>query len=266
MDIKLYKKNKLFTFIFCGLGAITIFTIIIPILKIIFDVNLLDLKKTILDNEVASTILLSLKASFYASIAGFISGVPLAYILARTNFKGKIIIESIIDLPIIIPHAAVGIALLSVVGKGFFIGKLFHKLGIGFIGTEYGITLAMFFVSVPFLINTAKEGFKMVDPQLEHAAILLGANKFRAFWDITLPLSIRSIFSGMIMMWTRGISEFGAIIILAYHPMVVSIKIFERFEAYGLAYAKPIAVLLILLSLLIFLILRLLLKKDKIYD
>jgi molybdate/tungstate transport system permease protein len=246
------------------LAVIIVLIILVPILKMFMNTDLSILKATIMDDEILNTFFVTAKASFYATIMGVIFGVPMAYILARGNFKGKEILESIVDIPVIVPHSAAGIALLGVVGKKFFFGKLFNNFGLNFVGTEYGIALAMFFVSVPFLINGAKEGFKLVDDRLEFVAMTLGANKFRAFMDITLPLALRSVLSGMIMMWARGISEFGAVIILVYHPMVVSVKIFERFEGYGLNYARPIAVLLILVCLIIFFVLRILIKKKRV--
>ena len=255
------KQDRVFRFIFLSLSVVLVCIVVVPILKIIFSTNINILKSTLAESEVIGSIFLTLRASFYATIAGLICGVPIAYILARTNFKGKAIIESIVDIPVIIPHSAAGIALLSIVGRRYFVGSFFEKIGLSFIGTEAGIALAMFFVSVPFLINGAKEGFKLVDHKLEYVAMSLGANRSQAFFDITLPLALRSVASGMIMMWARGLSEFGAVIILAYHPMVASVKIFERFEAYGLDYARPVAVILIVICLMIFFILRVLIRK-----
>jgi len=114
----------------------------------------------------------------------------------------------------------------------------------------------MLFVSIPFLIDSAKEGFKKVDVRLEKVSRTLGASPWQAFFRISLPLAWRSILAGGIMMWARGISEFGAVVILAYHPMIASTLIFERFETYGLTYSRPIAVLLILICLIIFIGLR----------
>ena len=252
------RKNKCFNILFCNLSFIVIFIILFPVINIFLKNDIQIFKQTLVDKEVISSILLTARASLYASIFGIIFGVPLAYILARGKFFGKAFLESVIDIPVIIPHSAAGIALLGVFGRKFFVGDFFNKLGISFVGTEYGIALAMFFVSIPFLINGAKEGFKLVDKRYEHVAMTLGASKFKAFKDITLPLSLDSILSGVIMMWARGISEFGAVIILAYHPMTASVKIFERFEAYGLNYARPVAVMLILVCLSIFVVLRLL--------
>ena len=114
----------------------------------------------------------------------------------------------------------------------------------------------MFFVSVPFLVNAVKSGFKLIDERYEKTAITLGASRWKAFFTVSLPMVKKSIFSGSIMMWGRGISEFGAVVILAYHPMTAPVLIFERFQNFGLQYALPVTVLLILISLLVFFFMR----------
>ncbi|GAI43380.1 unnamed protein product, partial [marine sediment metagenome] len=131
-----------------------------------------------------------------------------------------------------------------------------YRIGLDFVDSTAGIVIAMLFVSIPFLIDSAKEGFKKVDVRLEKVSRTLGASPWQAFFRISLPLAWRSILAGSIMMWARGISEFGAVIILAYHPMIASTLIFERFESYGLAYSQPVAVLLIIICLLVFIGLR----------
>jgi len=131
---------------------------------------------------------------------------------------------------VVIPHTAAGIALLLVWGRH---SLLTRATGLTVVGTEVGITLAMLFVSLPFLVNGAKEGFRLVDVRLENTARTLGASPFQAFWTVALPLAKKSILSGSIMMWARGISEFGAVVILAYHPMTAPVLIFERFQNFG---------------------------------
>jgi molybdate/tungstate transport system permease protein len=131
-------------------------------------------------------------------------------------------------------------------------------IGTSILGTEIAISIAMLFVSIPFLVNNVKEGFKLIDARYEKTAMTLGASQWKAFTSVSLPMAKKSIISGSIMMWARGISEFGAVVILAYHPMTASVLIFERFQNFGLKYAVPTTVILILLSLLVFLILRLL--------
>jgi len=95
-----------------------------------------------------------------------------------------------------------------------------------------------------------------VNPELEHAARVDGANAWQVFWNITLPLAWRGILSGAITMWARGISEFGAVAILAYSPKIIPVLIYERFQGFGLSSATPVAALLMILVLIVFLVLR----------
>ncbi len=244
--------------IFLLLGIVILAFITVPILKMVLASEPSVLLDTLLDSQVTASILLTLYAALIATIIGFILGVPLAYLLAKSNFRGKRLIEGLIDLPIVVPHSAAGIALLFVFGRNFFMGKAFDAVGIQFLDSLAGIVIAMLFVSVPFLIDSAKEGFKKVDTRLENVARTLGASNWQAFTRISFPLAWRSIVAGNIMMWARGISEFGAVIIIAYHPMIAPVLVYEKFETYGLNYARPVAVILILICLIVFITLRLL--------
>lgn len=247
------RKNLLFHLLFSLLGGVLVVFILFPILKIFLNVSPGRMVETGGEKAVLASIFLTLRASFWATILALGTGLPLGYILARREFPGKKIVEGITDLPVIIPHTAAGIALLMMLGRD----SLFQRFtGWDIIGTEAAISLGMFFVSVPFLINAVKEGIRQVDPRFEKTALTLGASRWQAFLTITLPMSRKSILSGMIMMWGRGISEFGAVVILAYHPMTAPVMIFERFNNFGLSYAVPVTAILILISLIIFVILR----------
>jgi molybdate/tungstate transport system permease protein len=249
--------NKM-TLTFLLLGLLIFFFIIVPLGKMIFasvsEAQIL--WDTILDSEVTGAIGLTLFAALIATLVGFLLGIPLAYLLARHEFTGKRFVEGLIDVPIVVPHTAAGIALLFIFGRRFLLGHAFASVGITFVDSMAGIIVAMLFVSIPFLIDSAKEGFKKVDVRLEKVARTLGASPWQAFFRVSFPLAWRSILAGNIMMWARGISEFGAVIILAYHPMIAPVLVYERFETYGLDYARPIAVLLILVSVLVFIVLR----------
>jgi molybdate/tungstate transport system permease protein len=238
------------------LGTILILMVAIPLIRMVLSADPEILRATVSDQEVLVSIILTMKAALWATLACAVFGIPLAYALARWHFPGRNFVQGLIDLPVMIPHTAVGIALLMVYGKKFFLGKIFSTAGISFVGTETGISLAMAFVSFPFLVNAARDGFFSIDPRLERVARTLGASPWKTFFRVSLPLCWRSILSGGIMMWGRGISEFGAVIVLAYHPMTTPVLIWERFEAYGLKYARPVAVLLIILCLMIFALLR----------
>jgi molybdate/tungstate transport system permease protein len=192
-----------------------------------------------------------------------IGAIPLAYLLARKNFRLKQLVLGIIDLPIVIPHSAAGIAILGFISRDSVVGKAASVVGLNFIGHPAGIAVAMAFVSIPFLINAARDGFMSVPVRLEHAALNLGTRPSRVFFTISLPLAWRNIVSGSIMMFARGMSEFGAVIIVAYHPMITPVLIYERFGAFGLKYARPVSVIFILVSLVFFIILRSLAREKK---
>jgi len=251
-------KNIPIKIIFSALGTILFLFITVPLVRILFSVSPDKLIRTASEGDVLASIFLTFRASVWATIAALFTGVPLAYMLARHNFPGKQIIEGIIDIPVIIPHTAAGIALLMVLGRNSILTRL---SGISIMGTEAGIACGMFFVSMPLLVNTVKNGFYLIDDRYEKTAQTLGASGWQVFYTISLPLVKKAILSGSILMWARGISEFGAVVILAYHPMTASVLIFERFQNFGLSYATPVTVILIVLSLSIFVILRLIGRK-----
>jgi molybdate/tungstate transport system permease protein len=238
------------------LGLIILLFIAIPLAKMIFGSDPQILWQTMTDRQVLDSIWLTLYSALIATAVGCLMGIPLAYLLARHNFRGKRIIEGLIDIPIVVPHTAAGIALLFVFGRSFIMGKAFGSIGVSFVDSLAGIVIAMLFVSVPFLIDSAKEGFSKVDPRLEKVSRSLGASGWQTFLKITLPLAWRSIVSGNIMMWARGISEFGAIIVLTYYPMTAPTLIYQRFETMGLSYSQPVAALLIIVCVIAFIALR----------
>ncbi|HEC88819.1 MAG TPA: ABC transporter permease subunit [Thermoplasmata archaeon] len=208
------------------------------------------------DSVVLKAILISISASALSTIISFFFGVPLAYFLARKNFIGKSIVEGIVDIPLIIPHIVAGIALYGVFMRTGLLGAPFGKVGVKFVDAFPGIIVAMLFMSLPYLVDTAREGFKAVDPRLENVSRSLGASQWRSFREITFPLASSSIFSGCILCWARGISEFSAVLVLAYFPRSAPILIYERFTSYGLSNSRPISVLLISICLFIFILLR----------
>jgi molybdate/tungstate transport system permease protein len=136
-------------------------------------------------------------------------------------------------------------------------------MGFSFVGSSAGIMAAMAFVSIPYLINSARNGFLAVPVRLEKAALSLGASPLQVFLTVSVPLAWRAILSGLILMWARGMSEFGAVLIIAYRPMITPVLIYERFTSFGLKYARPVAVLFILVCLIFFITLRLLAREEQ---
>ncbi len=249
------KQIRWFQLILIGLGSCVVLFVVAPLLSMIFATSFGELAEAAAEREVLQSIKLTLTAAFFATTISALAGIPLAYLLARKKFFGRSLLISIIDLPIIIPHSAAGIALLTVIGRQSFIGRL---SGDGLTGTVAGISVAMAFVSIPFLVNAARDAFAAVPERLEKVARTLGASPGRVFFTVSLPLAWRGIVSGMILMWARGISEFGAVVIIAYHPMTTPVMVFQRFNDFGLNYARSVAVLLILICVSLFIILRLL--------
>ena len=252
-------KRQPLSLIFLFIGSVLILFILFTLFNMIFRQIVLEpegLLEAASDPVVIESILLTLYASFLATLIAMILGTPLAYVLARHDFLGKSVVESIIDVPVIIPHSVAGIALYALFMQRSAVGEAFSNLGIVFEDSLWGIVVAMLFVSAPFYINAAKEGFQSVNPRLERVARTLGANQWKSFYRITLPLAIHHLFSGAVMAWARGISEFGAVIIIAFYPMIAPILIFYRFTTHGLKGSQPIAVLLILICFVVFIILR----------
>jgi molybdate/tungstate transport system permease protein len=244
--------------LFAFLGGVVLLFIVAPLAGMFLETGMPELLEATGDKKVTGSIRLTLWISALATLFFAILAVPFAYLLARRDFPLKKLVLGIVDLPVVIPHTAAGIALLGVISRDTLVGRAAESAGLNLVGHPIGIGLAMAFVSIPFLINAARDGFENVPVRLEQAAMNLGASPLRVFFSVSLPLAWRSIVGGMIMMFARGMSEFGAVVIVAYHPMVAPVLIYERFGAYGLQYARPVAVLFILVSLATFILLRIL--------
>ncbi|NJD58208.1 MAG: molybdenum ABC transporter permease [Anaerolineales bacterium] len=248
--------------IFSFLAGLLVLFVILPLISTLLSTTPGAFLNSFTDPEVVKSICLTFGAAAICTVFAMVMGIPLAYILARRMFHGKRLLEAIINLPVVIPHTAAGIALLLVFGRQGLLGKWFYPLGITFTDNLAGIVVAMLFVSLPFLINLSRESFSMVDEEYEKVAFTDGASHWQAFLHVTLPLAWRGVLAGAVMMWSRGISEFGAVVILAYHPKVATVLVYERFAGFGLDAAQPIALILILVALVVFISLRLVLLPD----
>jgi molybdate/tungstate transport system permease protein len=254
-------KISPFQLIFILLSGLILLFILGPLLGLFIKSSPGELANVSRDAEVMRSIGLTLWVSMAATILTSLAAIPFSYLLARKQFPMKKLVNGIVDLPIVIPHSAAGIALLGVISRDTVLGQLGSAMGLNFVGAPAGIGIAMAFVSVPFLINAARDGFNSVPLRYEQAAATLGASPAKIFFTISLPLAWRNIVSGLVLMFGRGMSEFGAVVIIAYHPMIAPVMIWDRFSTFGLQYARPVAVLFILVSLAVFILLRILARK-----
>ncbi len=250
------RRSALDIFFSLAGGCLLIF-LAAPLASTLFSTTPASFWDTLRDPEVLSSIRLTFLAALAAVLFGVLTGVPLSYLIARRAFPGKRLVQALVNLPLVIPHTAAGIALLMVFGRRGFFGRAAAPIGITFTDTAWGVTVAMAFVGLPFLVNASREAFALIDPEYELAALADGATPWQAFWHVALPQAARGVLSGALMMWARGVSEFGAVVILAYHPKVVPVLVYERFEGFGLAAAQPVAVVLIISALLVFVLLSL---------
>jgi molybdate/tungstate transport system permease protein len=250
-------QSRSILFLFTFFGGLLLAFILIPLLRMYVTQTPANLVRVAGMEDVRSAIWLSLEAAFLTALFAGLFGIPLAYILARTAFPGKGVVEALVDLPLTVPHTVVGIALLYVFGRRGIIGEPVAALTeLKFWGTIGGIVVAMLFVSVTYTVNSARIGFESVDPRLEKVARTLGAGPWRVFARVTLPLARRGILTGLMLTYARAISEFGAVIILSYYPMTAPVKIYDLFLQSGLSESTSMAVLFLTIALTLFILLR----------
>jgi molybdate transport system permease protein len=195
---------------------------------------------------------LSLWTSSIALVAIVGLGTPLAYVLARHRSRSMRMLDALVDLPIILPPAVAGIALLTAFGRRGIFGEWLDKAGISIGFSTTAVILAQIFVSAPFFVRTARSGFLRVERSLEEAAADLGATPLRVFFLITLPLCRSSLIAGAVLAWARALGEFGATIMFAGNRQGVTqtmpLAIYERFGAGDLSSALVLSSVLMAIS------------------
>lgn len=207
-------------------------------------------------------LVLSAWTSLLALAASVALGTPLAYVLARRRFPGVRIVDALVDLPIVLPPAVAGIALLMAFGRNGLIGGWLDSVGVTIGFTSVAVVLAQLFVAVPFFVRAAKSGFARVDRDLEEAAADLGASPRRVFRSVTLPMAMPGLAAGMVLAWARALGEFGATVMFAGsfagRTQTMPLAIYGRFGAGDLASALLLSIVLLAVSLLVLLGVRLL--------
>ena len=211
-------------------------------------------------------ILKSLQLSFSAAlIAAFINvvfGLLLAWCLVRYRFPGKRIVDALVDLPFALPTAVAGIALTSLYAPTGWIGQYLEPLGIQVAYTPIGITLALIFIGIPFVVRTVQPVLSDLETELEEAASALGANRLQIVTKVILPILFPALITGFALAFARGVGEYGSVIFIAgnqpFKTEIAPLMIISRLEEYDYAGATTIAVVMLVLSFAILFLINLL--------
>ena len=166
--------------------------------------------------EARDALRLSLETTLVSTAACVVLGVPLAWVLARTAFRGRSLVRALVTLPLVLPPVVGGIALLLALGRNGIVGKpLYDAFGITFPFTTEGVILAQTFVALPFMVISVEGAFRASDPRYDEAAATLGASRWSTFRRVTLPLALPGIVAGSVLSWARALGEFGATVTFA---------------------------------------------------
>ena len=192
-----------------------------------------------------------------AAIINSIFGLILAWVLVRYDFKGRKIMDALIDLPFALPTAVAGIALTTLYAENGFLGKFLYSIGIQSAFSPFGITIALIFVGIPFVARSVQPVLKEIDPQLEEAANLFGANNWTIFSKIIFPELISPLLTGFALAFARGIGEYGSVVFIAgnmpYETEIAPLMIMTKLEQFDYQSAAAIAIAMMTLSLAILL-------------
>ncbi len=188
-------------------------------------------------------------------------GTPLAYVLARAEFPGRSVVDALIDLPIVIPPAVAGLALLLAFGRYGTFGPLLRFAGIQLSFSTAAVVMAQIFVASPFYVRAARGGLATVDRQLEAASQTLGMGPLRTFAFVTVPLAAPSLIGGALLCWARALGEFGATIMFAGNLTGISqtlpLAVYLNLENGDVAIATALAIVLIAVSVAVIALVRL---------
>lgn len=249
-------EHRVVTLGVAGGAVLLMALLVLPVGALVLRGGVDGLRQLVVDSELQHALGLTAAAATMATLVTVLLGTPLAYLLARQRMPAGSLVGALIELPLLIPHPVAGIALLLVFGRASPAGAALARVGLGIVGSPLGIGLAMLFVSAPLYVSAARESVARVDQRFEDVARTLGDSPWRAVRRVTLPLAGRGLLAAAVVMWARAVSEFGAIVILTYNPKVASVLSYDRFTAFGLDAALPVAAVLVILAVIPLLVLR----------
>lgn len=253
-----------------GFGLSLGFTVFYLSLIVLFPLSALLLKSasmgwgkfwaTVGDPRVVASYQVSLTTSLAAAAVNAIFGLLIAWVLVRYPFPGKRFIDAIVDLPFALPTAVAGIALTSLYAENGWIGSLLKPLGIKAAFSPLGITIALIFIGLPFVVRTVQPVLQEMDAEVEEAAASLGAYRLRTFARIIFPELLPALLTGFALAFARGIGEYGSVVFISGNmPMKTEIApliIMTKLEQYDYAAATAVAVVLLMISFLMLLLIN----------
>jgi molybdate transport system permease protein len=195
--------------------AISLAFLTLPLLALLMQVPFGTLLSYLTEPVVLNALRISLISSLTSLALMIIFGTPVAYLLGRYNFRGKSVVETLIELPLVLPPAVAGVALLLAFGRRTPIGTFLHSANLDIAFTLVAVVLAQTFVSAPFYIRSARAGFQTVPRDLMEMCQTQGANALQVFRYVVLPLALPGVVGGMVLAWARAVGEFGATILFA---------------------------------------------------
>jgi len=264
----LKNKNLWQTLTITGAAALVVSVTLflaLPVAALFFQITPEQFLALLADPEVMSALTLSLTTSVISLAVVIIAGTPFAYVHCRSTYPGKVIVDTFIDLPLVLPPAVAGLALLVLWGRVGILGRYLNMFGISIAFTTLAVIMAQIFVASPFYLRQAKSLFEQMDPAYEQVARTLGASPLRTFVLVTLPLTASGLVSGAVMTFGRALGEFGATIMFAGNlpgvsqtmPLAVYVNMAGDFHA-----GVTIAILLVIISFAIMIAVRLLAQKE----
>lgn len=237
----------------------------LPLLALLLRVQLPFLFENLAAQQVVQAVRLSLLTTTLTMLVAILLGTPLAYLLARRRFRGRAAIDTLIDLPMVLPPSVAGIALLVAFGRRGLVGAYLDDLGIHLGFTTAAVVIAQTFVAAPYYVKTATTGFASIALDFEQAAAIDGASTWRVFRHITVPLAWPALLSGAVMTWARALGEFGATIIFAGNfpgrTQTMPLAIYIGFEL-DLNVALTLAIILLGVSFVVLFVVKRLLHRE----
>jgi len=252
--------NRLFTGCMWLAAAAALTFMTLPVLAIFLRVPPVELVRRLDDPAVRDALVVTAKTTLIAQAFVLALGTPLAFVLATRHFRGRSLVVSLVELPLVLPPAVAGLGLFATFGRLGLLGSTLGALGLHIALTQAAVVLAVAFVAGPFYVRTGVAAFAAVDPDLPAAARTLGAGPAKTFFRVWLPLAVGGLGAGMALSFARGIGEFGATIMFAGSlrgvTQTLSLAIYQQFEI-NFDVALSLGALLVVLSLSVLLVAKL---------